>query len=701
MSVLIGRVQEIPERLVIELLIRSGFRSVDRSILDVVREANANPSLTPAQKLDFILRYVPGARYAIQQGAFQQFNLENLPALVFFGKFWRLVDFQDGELWAYSADGEEYEQLNPEDLPVGVALSIKRQAAKRFDELEQFKSSTKLIRHFAFEKKRWLVDICIATLLVNVFAVFTSLFAMQVYDRVVPTLALNTLYALVTGVAVIYATDWILKIIRARILDSFASQVDKKVSAYLFDHLLHVQLDKLPQSLGSMSAQISGLDAVRQFFSSSVVFVLVDLPFAILFLGVVGIIGGPIAYIYLGFFILSIGLAFYSQLRSQALIKQQVMRSNERLGALVDSIKGNDTIRSTRSGKRFLNEWNDINLAISETSIKQKAINNMATSSSATLGSFAYVIAIVSGVHMIGAGELTMGSLIACSILGGRILGPVGQAVGQMIQYEQVRQSISMVDKLLELPREREPDQLMAFPDVRPSSITLEGVRFSYANAKTSQLEVPYLQVSAGERLAILGPVGAGKSTLLKIMAGLFKASEGHVRAGYVDLWELDPYYVARNISYLPQSIDLFKGTLRSNISLGQDVSDSRLMDVCQALGVDDIAKRSEKGMDLLISEGGSGLSVGQRQLIGLSRLFLNGPAVWILDEPTAALDSASQARVVQAFQQRLRPTDILIFATHNPALAKELATRVLIMGDGKIQKDAPIESLQVRLKSA
>jgi ATP-binding cassette subfamily C protein LapB len=285
--------------------------------------------------------------------------------------------------------------------------------------------------------------------------------------------------------------------------------------------------------------------------------------------------------------------------------------------------------------------------------------------------------------------------------LGGRILGPISQAVSYMIQYESVKQGIDMVDKLLELPRERVKQQALLSPDTSPSSLSMDSLKFQYDKAATPQLQVGSLQFSAGERVALLGSIGSGKSTLLKVAAGLYKPTDGRVRLGYSDLWELDPFYISNNVCYLPQSVDLFKGTLKSNLCMDNDVSEVKLMHVMNLLGLDVIAQNSGKGLDMLIHEGGGGLSGGQRQLVGLCRIMLKQPSIWLLDEPTSSLDAHTQKRVISAIQSLIKPSDILIFATHNPQLALELGTRMIIMENGAVTKDVPTSSVEVRRKSA
>ena len=294
----------------------------------------------------------------------------------------------------------------------------------------------------------------------------------------------------------------------------------------------------------------------------------------------------------------------------------------------------------------------------------------------------------------IEAGLLTMGGLIACTILGGRIIAPVAQSVQYLEHWQHVTQALSLVHQLLALEPERRDDQPLLLTDEEPTAVALEGVRFCYAGSPVCQLDVADLHLDAGDRVLLAGPVGSGKSTLLKILAGIYRPSEGRIRLGQADLWQLDPLLIAENIGYLPQSVHLFRGTLRSNICLSGTVADDRLLDVSQRLGIDEIAAAAPQGMDLPISEGGEGLSGGQRQLVALARVFARQPRIWLLDEPTTSLSREAEERVWQALEGMLRPSDIVVVTTHRPLLASRLINRVLIMQQGRIVRGGRPEAL-------
>ena len=692
----------ITKELTMALLANSGATydvgTLDKAFEDLQELTN----FTPFETLQFVVKRLGLNDLNVAHTSTSQLQDSNLPGIIFHDGQWKIIEKSDTLYRITDQVTLDEVELEPEQLPVTVVTWLERRQTSYESAPEQKVITTKglIFKNFK-EHPVWLVNIAIATVIVNLFAVVSSLFAMQVYDRVVPTLAMETLTSLVAGVSIIYMVDWLLKITRSKIVDHNSSFIDKKISADIYKRLLNVQLDKLPNQVGTLTAQINGLESVRQFFSSTIVFSLVDMPFALMFLGVIYLIGGQIAFVYGAFLVVSIIMALIAQKRCKDLAANLVMRSNEKLGVLVDSIRGRETIRSVGSYQMFEHEWNEINDSISEYSLKQKRISTNATTTSQTMGQVSYVIAIVIGVYLIGQGEMTMGGMIACSILGGRVLGPVGQAVGHLVQYESVAQSMKMIDAFWAIPEQRNQGVDYVYPDVRPARISVQNLEFQYSEEGQKILNVERLEVKQGERIALLGSIGSGKSTLLKVLAGLYKPSAGRIRLGDADLWELDPEYIAKNLAYLPQTPELFKGTLKSNLTLGRPIGDTKILSVVNLLGLNAIADQSEKGLDLEIAEGGVGLSGGQKQLVAIARMFVGNSSVWVLDEPTASLDPNTQAAVVEAIKVRMRPTDILLFATHNPKLAMDLATRVIVMNNGQIANDAPASAVQLRPKSA
>lgn len=556
----------------------------------------------------------------------------------------------------------------------------------------------RLVWQELFRERGWMWQLVVATCLINLFAVSTSLFAMQVYDRVVPTLAYTTLTTLALGMAIVVTLDWTLKIVRARILDSLASAVDERLSQQVFEHLLQLRLDAQPRSLGTLAAQISSLETVRHFFTATVIFALVDLPFALMFLAFIMVIGGAVAWVYVLLLPAAILLGLVAQWRLKGLARDQLSRSNERQGLLVDSIRGAESIRANNASNRFAGEWRGLTQSINRYRIAQRAFTSLSSVTTSSLSVTAYVAGVVVGVAQIEAGLLTMGGLIACTILGGRVIAPVAQSVQHLVQWQHVKQALIMVHGVLALAPQRRLNQQLVAPTTPPDSLALEGVRFAYQASQVNQLNIDQLHFSAGERVLLLGPVGSGKSTLLKVLAGLYQPQEGRIRLGLADLWATDPALVTSWVGYLPQTVQLFRGTLRSNLSLNGTASDDRLLEISAQLGIDELSADSSLGMDLPISEGGEGLSGGQRQLVALARVFVNQPRIWLFDEPTSSMDREMEQRVWQALETTVQPEDIVIVSTHRPMLASRLVDRVLIMQRGRVVQDGSPATLLPRM---
>lgn len=655
-----------------------------------------------SQRLAFIFREL---KLTGLQGAllhWRRFDHRKLPAMLFHQQEWfRVERGGEHEVQLVDAQGRVHCPA-PEELANALVLFLRTPPA-RSSTSSTFKRQGAgwLVLTELFHTRRWLLDIGLATLMINLLAVTTSLFAMQVYDRVVPTMAYSTLWTLVAGMAIVVTIDWLLKTVRARILDSASCAVNNRISQRVFDHIMRVRLDLRPRSLGTLAAQVGGLDSVRQFFSSGVIFALVDMPFAIIFIAFIGFIGGPVAWVYLALLPIAAFLGYLTQARLRRLTREQMVRSNERQGILVDAIQGSETIRSSNATWRFSEEWQSITESIGHYNIQNKAISNFSTVSTGSLSTVAYISAIIVGVQQIEAGNMTMGALIACSILGGRVIAPIAQSVQYLVQWQNVAQSLRMVDDILVLETERDPEQQLLIPEQLPDRIELEDVTFAYPTSPVKQIDIPSMTLNAGDRVLLLGSIGSGKSTLLKTLAGLYRPTNGRVRIGSADLWEMEPNAVAELVGYLPQNVHLFKGSLRSNLTLSGAVNDNQLLQVCGALGIDRIAAASTKGFDLEISEGGEGLSGGQKQLVGIARLLLDQPNIWLLDEPTASLDSQADAQVMATLSKQFKPDDIVLISTHRPALALSYANRVIVMHDGRVVEDGKPDQVLPKLMAS
>ena len=674
-----------------------------RDLFEVISRVTSNKALTPVQALEGVLGELFKANIEVYHQSISTVSLASLPGFLFINGKWSFLTKTEENLELIDEfdDVKNFNEIS--EIPVSIFVGVKvREINSETDELTEFADAGYttifgIIKKHALRRKRWIVDIAIATVMVNVFTLLTSMFAMQVYDRVVPTLAFDTLYTLSIGVMVIYVTDFMLKKFRANLLDDRTAHIDQGVSKEVYDHLLRVQMDKMPLQLGTLTGQISGLESARQFFTSSAVFVIVDFPFCILFIAMIYLVAGPVSFVYAGFLFISLVLGYISQKLSQRLIKKMTSKSNEKLGFLVDTIRGLEAIKTFGATSQLAEKWSALTFDISKVSTAQKNVSHTASTLASTMGQFAYLIAIILGVHQISEGTMTQGSMIAVSILGGRVLGPAGQAVNHMLQFETTRQTMELINGLLKLPLEKKADEKPVMPMDRIRTISLQGVSFQYQNEKADNLAISSLELKAGERVALLGSIGSGKSTLIKLLARLYKPSQGTIKIDGMDLWQIDEDFLHNQIGYHSQSPELFKGTLKENLIFGRGVADKHLTSTINELGINIIAEQSEKGLDRDIFEGGAGLSGGQKQMISLARLLVAGKCLWLFDEPTASLDVKSQERFVKTLKSKMRSDDILVFSTHNVKMAMDISTRIIVLENGKITKDSPTSAVQVR----
>ncbi|MGX9416318.1 ATP-binding cassette domain-containing protein [Vibrio sp. WJH972] len=672
--------------------------ALNNAIKSVDEELTGSPLLT---RLGAIFQKLKLRGVQPMELNWHRFDQRRLPALLWLDNQWLVAEREDGKILLSDENGQRID-LEEEMLQSAKVLWLKTpdMGKSSAEGASKGKRASAMVWQELFRTKGWLRDVVIATLMINLLAVATSIFAMQVYDRVVPTLAYATLWTLVSGMGIVILIDWFLKQARNRILDSLSCNVDRNLSQRVFEHVMHLRLDTRPQSLGTLAAQVGGLDSVRQFFSSGVIFALVDMPFALVFIIFISFIGGPIAWVYVALLPVALLIGLFAQARLRSLAKERMIRSNERQGLLVDVIRGSESIRASGASWRFSDQWKDITRSISGYNITQKDISNRTINVVGSLSSLAYVAAIVVGVGQIESGNLSMGALIGCSILGGRVIGPIARSVQIISQWQGVSQALTMVDGLLDLSTEREPEQSLLVPEKAPDAIALRDVSFSFPESPVLQLNIPQLDFKAGDRVLLVGAIGSGKSTLLKVLAGLYRPTEGSVKLGNAELWEIDPAVVSDQVGYLPQNVHLFKGTLRSNLALSGAVSDSELLRVCETLGIDRIASASPRNMDLPISEGGEGLSGGQKQIVGLGRVFLGQPKVWLLDEPTASLDYESDEQVLNAINSKVKPDDILIISTHRTGIASRMANRIIALEQGKVVEDGSPDIVMAKLMS-
>ena len=568
---------------------------------------------------------------------------------------------------------------------------------------DQGKSSARAVFVEAIlRRKQMIAEATIATVVINVLALVTSIYSMQVYDRVIPRSSFSTLWVLSAGMLLAQVFDFLIRNTRANLVDREACEIDAEVSEYFFARMQAVRLDARPGGVGTMAAQLRGLEQVRSVMASASLFVLADLPFALLFLVIVWMIGGSTVLAPLITFPISIGLAvLFSRLIRNDTAKAQVS-GNRKNGLLVESLAAAETVKANMGGWHMLVAWNGLVERVHRHDETVRQWSTLATSTFNLLQQIAYMGIVIAGVFEISDHKLTMGGLIACTIIGGRINGPlVASLPGLVVQWGYARSSLQALDGLLSLPRDRAAGQAMLRLSQVKSGIKLEGVRFEYSGSRAG-IDIPGLYIAKGEKVGIVGSIGSGKSTLLKMLAGLYAPQQGHITIDGLEMAQIAEIDLRQRLTYLPQDYHLLSGTLRDNLALGiADSSDEHLLRVAGLTGLDAVIRQHPLGLDLPITEGGQGLSGGQRALVGVSRALLATPDFLFLDEATANLDQESEALVLRHLLAAHARAGI-IMVTHKPQLLG-LVDRLIVVLGGKIVLDGKTEDIlsQLRRKPA
>ncbi|MCZ4351619.1 type I secretion system permease/ATPase [Roseovarius aestuarii] len=537
----------------------------------------------------------------------------------------------------------------------------------------------------------WAVyrDVMLASFAANVLAVATALFSMQVYDRVVPSNAFDTLWILASGVGIAIVLELALRLMRSTLIDVSGRDLDLRLSAQLFDKVANMKLKHQPGSTGAFANQVRDFATVREFFTSGTVTGICDLPFVLIFLGVIWFIGGPIAYVVLAGVICTIIPGLVMQKKLAKASRENARESAAINGLLLETITNLETVKAARAEGRLQRTHAQLTATMANTAIKTRNISNIMSQLVSTVQKLAYAGVIVTGVYLISAGTLTVGSLIACTLLSSRTMTPMGQVAGLLARWQQVRAAMEGLDQIISLPVERPSDRHFVRASSIAGSYKFDDVVFRHDPQAPPVVSVPDFTISAGERIALLGGNGAGKSTLLRLLAGLTEPESGSILLDGLSLSQVDPFDRRRQIGYLPQSVALFQGTLRDNLLLDHGLhSDDELLEALDAVGLGSFVRRHVRGLDLQL-QGNANVSGGQRQSIGLARVLLQDPKIVLLDEPTAAFDHLTENKVIGHMKHWLHGRTTVI-STHKRELLA-LTERAVVLKEGRIARDGDL----------
>ncbi len=535
-------------------------------------------------------------------------------------------------------------------------------------------------------------DVLLASFLINIFALVSPLFVMNVYDRVVPNNATETLWMLALGVVLAFIFDFVLKLQRAWFIDYAGKNIDLEISSQLLERVLGLKLIARPQSTGSFVNNLNEFDSLRSFITSACVTTLVDLPFVFLFYALIAWIGGYMALIPFTSTLICLAVAWIVNRPLQQRIARQQQVSASRQALLTESVQGLEAIKSSRSESSTQYHWERMVSFLADNGLYIRRLQNVSSQSAMLILQLNTVALVISGVYLIGTGNLSMGGLIATIMIAGRCAAPVNQLIGLLNQYERARQSLQQADSIISYPQERDDKKNYLRPNRLNSTWNIQQLTFAYPE-QPQLLNSLDFSIKPGEKIAILGRMGSGKTSLIKLMMGLYEPVGGNISVDGIDLRQLDPSVLRQNIGYVPQVINLFSGTIRENIVMGRvDASDDDVLWAARLAGLGELITSSPNGLEFQVGESGRNLSGGQLQAVGLARALLGDPGILIMDEPTSSMDTRTEARICEALRH-ISKNKTLIMVTHKMSMLA-IMDRVIVLEKGKIVADGSPDML-------
>jgi len=555
------------------------------------------------------------------------------------------------------------------------------------------------LRSSLFKNWRAYSQVIIAAALLNMLALASPLFVMNVYDRVVPNSALETLWVLSFGVAIVFMFDFVIKTLRAFFIDNTGKKIDVELEGRLFDQLLNMRLKDKPASVGSFANLLRELEVLRDFFTSATLVSFVDLPFIFVFIAMFWYIGGPIAFIFMAVLPLTvcIGLVIHFPIRNS--VETAMLMGNGKHSVLVETLSNIETVKGLGCEAAMRQRWMRNTADSARHAIRSRSLSHLAMNLTGFVQQFAYVVIIIVGVYLIKDGALTTGGLVACSILRGRVMGPFAQIAQLITRLHHTMSAYRELNRVMELPVERaDTDSFLHRPTLE-GGLEFRDVTFSYPASKLPALKDASLKIRPVERVGIVGRTGSGKSTLGKLALSLYSPDEGAVIVDGADLRQIDPADLRRWTGYMPQDVSLFQGTVRQNICMAHpQASDQEILQAAQISGTHDFMRTHPQGYALHVGERGGTLSGGQRQSISIARALLRDPKILVMDEPTSSMDSQSEAILVQRLKAFL-PGRTLVLITHRPSLL-DLVDRIVVMDEGRVVADGLKEEVMRKLQS-
>ena len=617
--------------------------------------------------------------------------LPNFAIVPNFGVVFIYEQTKEGEYKAQSKDGIKIFKSFPANT---------RFANLRKKEVSKEKTSAyEMFKKVALEQKRLLVYAAAATFSINTLALGTSLYTMQVYDRVVPTGAISTLVALTIGVFIAIFLEMMIKFSRSVLLDYATKKMDIEYSNDIFERFLRIRCDALPKSIGTLTGQLQSYNNVRAFITSAAMFLFIDLPFSIIFILAIFVIGGfAMGLVPIGFLILSLIVGFIFRKKIEQASKNSSMASYKKMGLMVETVENSENIKATGAGFNILNNWNRLTQEAVDDDIEIRHYSDMSSYITAFLQQLSYIAIVSLGAYFVAEnGTITMGALIAMTILSGRILQPIAQLPNQFVQWGKASLAVKDLDNVYKLASDNDGITRPLSPYLDTTNIRCKDISFGYTE-NSNVISVSELNIKQGEKVAILGAIGSGKSTFLKILAGLYKPTKGFVYLDGIDMQLIKRDFLTENMSYLPQTTKLFAGTLRDNLIFGMiGISDEQIIEAAKLTGLIGLINALPNGLDTVVPEGGESVSGGQKQLIALTRMIVANKKIILLDEPTASMDEGTERQIISMLHQKLSPEQTMVVVTHKP-IVLNMVDRIIVLTPNGIAVDGTKEEVLAKL---
>ncbi|MDA7817773.1 type I secretion system permease/ATPase [Sulfurimonas sp.] len=541
-------------------------------------------------------------------------------------------------------------------------------------------------------------DVLYASLLINLFVLASPLFTMNVYDRVVPNNAIETLWVFALGVSIIYIIDTFLKFTRTYLLESAAKKSDVIMSSIIFEKVLDLRMENHPSSVGSFASNLKDFDSIRSFLTNATMAAIIDLPFALIFLAVIGYIGGGIVMVPIVTMILIIGYAFFIKKPLRTSIESTHEASAKKSSILIETLNNIETLKTLGTLNQVQWKWEESTGEIAGKSLNSRLLSASIPTITQLLIQLNTVMIIVYGVYLIQDFELSMGGLIAIVILTSRTLAPMGQVAALLTNYEDTKTSYETINDIISQPSERPNGKTFVEKPEFSGTIEFVDVTFAYPGTDVPAIKNVSFKINPGEHVAVIGRIGSGKSTIEKLILGLYLADSGQILIDGIDIKQIDPADLRKNMSYVSQDIMLFRGTVKENIMYrSTHASDVAMLKASHISGTSEFIKKHPKGYEMPIGERGQGLSGGQKQSIGIARAFLLESPIMLMDEPTNAMDQLTESTLLTNLDRNLKDKTA-IFVTQKMSLLG-IVQRVIVMNEGKIIIDAPKDEALSKLQ--